>query len=91
MLGPVNDFDSNLVHCSSLMTRPKDLDNRRVILALSYQKGLSVNDHVDKSSFDDNQFLLKLTSIDNIISDILNIETQSFQGGCGTCLQESTC
>ena len=58
MLGLVNDFQSNLVHCSPLMIREKDLDKRRVILDLSYPKGLSVNDHVGRSAFDDIEVLL---------------------------------
>ena len=39
MLGPVDELGAEEVHCSPLMTRPKDVDKRRVILDLSYPRG----------------------------------------------------
>ena len=51
------------------MTRPKDVDKRRVILDLSYPRGASLNDHVDRNRFDNRNFALKLTCIDDIVSD----------------------
>ena len=45
-----------------------------MILDLSYPKGMSLNDSVDRFSFDGNAFALKLTSVDNIIGDIRNTE-----------------
>ena len=72
MLGPVCDLPAEEVHCSPLMTRPKDIHKRRVILDLSYPKGASLNDHVDRDRFDQNLFALKLTSIDDIVRDIAN-------------------
>ena len=74
MLGPVNDFHRRLVHCSPLMTKPKDSDERNCFFDLCFPKGLSVNDHVDRSVFNDNEFSLKFTSVDNILSDILNLK-----------------
>ena len=40
MLGPVNELRAEEVHCSPLMTRPKDMDKGRVILDLSYPRGI---------------------------------------------------
>ena len=85
MLGPVNDFHSSLVHCSLLMTKPKDLNKRRVILDLSSPKGLSVNDHVDRSAFEDNKF--SLTSIANFIADILNIAFRNLHVDPANCIK----
>ena len=74
MLGPFDKTDSQNIHCSPLLTRLKDFDKRRVILDLSYPKGMSLNDFVNRSSFDGNAFALKLASIDNIMEDIRNTE-----------------
>ena len=40
------------------MTRPKDVDKRRIILDLSYPRGTSLNDHVDRDKFDQKNFAL---------------------------------
>ena len=52
ILGPVKNFgheiEHNTIHCSPLLTRPKDGDKRRVILDLSHPHDLSVNDQVDR-------------------------------------------
>ena len=58
------------IHCTPLLTRPKDLDKSRVILDLSYRQGLSLNDQVDKLAFDNSKFLLKFPSIDNIVQEM---------------------
>ena len=36
LLGPFNHTPHPLFHCSPILTRPKDEDNRRVIIDLSY-------------------------------------------------------
>ena len=53
------------------MTCPKDNGNRRIILDLSYPRGQSVNDHVDKNNFDGSPFVLKFPNIDHITNDIV--------------------
>ena len=73
MLGPVDEIHTEEVHCSPLKTRPKDVDKRRVILDLSYPRGASLNDHVDRNRFDNRNFALKLTCIDDIVRDIANV------------------
>ena len=62
ILGAVSNSDKPLIHCSSLLTRPKDTDKRRVILDLSFPPGQSVNDLVNKQRFDGCKFTLKFPS-----------------------------
>ena len=69
MLGPVNRVNYPGFHCSPLLTRPKDIDKRRVILNLSYPHGCSLNDNVDKLYFDGKRFALKFPSIDDIVHE----------------------
>ena len=71
LLGPVNAIDHEHFHCSPLLTRPKDVNKRRVILNLSYPYECSVNSHVDKNSFDEYPFTLKFPTVDHIARDIL--------------------
>ena len=72
LLGPVNHLDHNQYHCSPLLTRPKDVDKRRIILNLSHPHGQSVNDHVDKERFEFATFSLRFPNIDNITQDIID-------------------
>ena len=74
MLGPCDLRDFDHYHCSPLLTRPKDIDKRRVILNLSYPYGASVNDSISKSHFDGRRFTLKFPMIDDIVQDILDTE-----------------
>ena len=60
ILGPFDNIPHHEFHCSPLLTRPKDLNKRRVILNLSYPSTNSVNDNVTRNLFDGQQFLLKL-------------------------------
>ena len=70
ILGPFEDVPYPEFHCSPLLTRPKDVDKRRVILNLSYPSTNSVNDKVTRNFFDGYQFSLKFPTIDNIIDQI---------------------
>ena len=74
ILGPIQDIDHNQFHCSPLLTQPKDVNQRQVILNLSHPNGQSVNDHVDKNEFDHSPFILKFPSIDSIVQDICDTE-----------------
>ena len=69
-MDPVDKVEFNEFHCSPLLTRPKDGNKRRIILDLSYPKGNSVNDTVNRSFFDGYPFLLKLPTIDDIVNEI---------------------
>ena len=70
ILGPLDAIPYHEFHCSPLLTRPKDLDERRVILNLSYPQMNSVNDKVTRNLFDGQQFLLKFPTVDHIIDQI---------------------
>ena len=71
ILGPVRDENKHLVHCSPLLTRPKDNNSkRRVILDLSFPPGQSVNHLVDKHRFDGYEFTLRFPSIDDIVGEL---------------------
>ena len=72
-LGPLSSPPCDHFHCSPLLTRPKDGDKCRVILNLSYPKGNSINDHVDKQHFDHNKFILKFPTIDDIANETISI------------------
>ena len=49
MLGPTTVIPSHQFHVSPLLTRPKDVDRRCIILDLSYPAGGSLNDLVEKT------------------------------------------
>ena len=68
ILGPCTN------HCSPLLTRPKETNDSRVILNLSYPKGQSLNDVVDKLNFDGRPFALKFPSVDDIVECILQTD-----------------
>ena len=74
IIGPIKHFGQNPehghIHFSPLLTRPKDTDNRRIILDLSFPKGLSLNDQVDKTRFDTSEFCLRFPSTDDIANEI---------------------
>ena len=74
LLGPVDHIHSPHLHCSPLLTRPKDEDKRRIILNLSHPKGASFNDNVDKANFDNRSFSLKLVTVDDIVQEILALD-----------------
>ena len=61
---------SKYFHCLPMLTRPKDLNKRRVILNLSYSKGVSLNDNVDKLHFDGKKIILKFPTTDDICDQI---------------------
>ena len=74
ILGPIKNLGGDPehvhIHCSPLLTRPKDIDKRRIILDLSFPNGQSLNDQVDREQFDNSKFLLKFPSIDDIVDEI---------------------
>ena len=73
----VGPFEKNPIpngHISPLMTRPKaSSDNRRVIMDLSWPKGLSVNDGVDKNSYMGSDFKLTFPTIDDLTSELVKL------------------
>ena len=75
LLGPVDNICSPHLHCSRLLTRPKDEDKRRRILNLSHPQGESLNDNVAKTNFDNRPFSLKLATVDDIVQEILALHS----------------
>ena len=67
IIGPVDQVDSDLYHCSPLLSRPKDNHKRRIILNLSHPHGNSVNDSVPRDRFDGKHFTLRFPSVDTIV------------------------
>ena len=74
IIGPMSDINNFHIHCSPLLTRPKDTDKRRVILDLSFPHGQLVNNNVNRFAFDNDAFTLKFPGIDNIVDKIINVE-----------------
>ena len=73
-MGPFDTIDYNDFHCSPLLTRPKDGNNRRVILNLSFPAGASLNDAVTRDISDDRPFTLKFPSVDDILESIRAVQ-----------------
>ena len=67
ILWPLDPPEDLKIHCSPLLTHPKDFDKCRIILDLSYA---SVNDFVHKDRFDGCEFTLRVLSIDDIVQEI---------------------
>ena len=78
ILGPVDNIPHEEFHCSPLLTRPKDINKRRVILNLSHPYGNSVNSHVDADNFDGSPFILKFPTVDDIAQDIVECNEDAF-------------
>ena len=78
MVGPANKIDSPHVHCSPMLTRPKDNNKRRVILNLSHPPGNSVNDEANRFEFDKRPFTLRLPVIDDITEAICDKQDPVF-------------
>ena len=70
IMGPIDEPHCYAIHCSPLLTRSKDIDKRRVILDLSYPKGASLNDQVDRKLFDSSAFSLRLPTVDDVVKEI---------------------
>jgi hypothetical protein len=73
IIGPynINEFDN--IHISPLMSRPKDITKRRIIVDLSYpySYGSSVNSVTSTETSLDISYTLKLPTVDTIGSEIL--------------------
>ena len=71
IVGPVDKIDLQAFHCSPLMTCPKDDNKHLVIMDLSYPRGNSVNDFVNKLKFHGAEFTRHFPTIDDIACDIM--------------------
>ena len=70
ILGPSASPPHQDMHCSPLLTRPKDSNDRKVVLDLSYPKGKSLNDLVNRDSYDGIAYKLKFPTTDHICEAI---------------------
>ena len=69
--GPFSKFPIDPCHVSPFMTRPKpNSATRRVIIDLSWPKGASVNDGVNKTSYLGSDFKLTFPTIDHLTSEL---------------------
>ena len=71
VLCPVDNIIHEKFHCSPLLTRPKDVNKRRVILNLSHIKDNSLNSHVGADNYDSSPFILKFPTVDDIADKIV--------------------
>ena len=72
MLGPFSDPPFRKLHCSPLLTRPKDTLQRRVIVNLSWPGGDSINSNTN-TDYDNFTYSLTLPSIDDVASRVLEL------------------
>ena len=72
ILGSLDQWPVPGCHVSPLMTTPKDIDKRRIIVDLSYSGQDSVNGLIAKAYYDGRPFALTLPSLDYLIQDIIN-------------------
>jgi hypothetical protein len=75
IFGPFSDPPLAGLHCSPLMTAPKDSTGRRIIIDLSFPspQNQAVNISVSKSTYVGTPFKLKLPTIDNICQVLNNV------------------
>ena len=77
ILGPFHELPFQC-HVSPFLTRDKpNSNNRRVILDLSFPKGRSVNDGVQKDIYLNTYFELNYPSVDTVINRLRNLGTEA--------------
>ena len=75
IVGPYTATPLSQLQCSPMLTRPKATTNkRRIIVDLSWPRGLSVNDCVSSSLYLGTEFVLKFPTIDDITSRIIQLQ-----------------
>ena len=74
IMGPFDTPPHPDLHCSPLLTRPKDNNDRRIVLDLSYPKGKSLNNMVNKEVYDGIAYRLKFPNTDHICEAIARYE-----------------
>ena len=72
IMGPFDNWPLSAVHTSPLLTRSKDIDDRRVIVDLSYPPYTGLNHWVD-SKFDGVQYSLTYPSVDMIAQRVAQL------------------
>ena len=77
-MGPCPKDIFNNLHISPMLSRPKPNASRRIIVDLSWPKGHSVNSAIEDNCFDDQDYILKYTSVDDILKDINRIGKDAY-------------
>ena len=77
LIGPFKSSPFQKLHVSPLMTRPKPDGSRRLIVDLSWPRGLGVNSHIPDNTFDDNPGVLKYPTVDHIVEAVNRLGTNS--------------
>ena len=72
MMGPFRGLTWHDCHVSPLMSRPKDNNDHRIIVDLSYGGPHSVNRRTPRNIYDGHDYVLTLPSLDFLIQDILS-------------------
>ena len=71
LLSPFHAIPHVAFHCSPLLTRYKDIENRRVIVDLSFDRVNSVNGNTMRDVYEGVDFDLNLPTIDHVVDQIL--------------------
>ena len=71
LLGPFKEVPHSEFHCSPLLTRYKDEQNRRVIVDLSYGEE-AVNSFTERGTYEGRGVSLHLPGLDQLISEVLS-------------------
>ena len=61
-----------------MLSRPKPNASRRIIVDLSWPKGHSVNSAIEDNCYDDQEYMLKYPSVDDILNDINRIGKDAY-------------
>ena len=74
LLGPFTEVPHDELHVSPLMSRPKDISDRRIIVDLSFGDSEAVNTHTERGSYEGIECRLQLPTIDHILNQIINTQ-----------------
>ena len=74
LLGPFEEPPIDGLHISPLLSRPKDcVQNRRIIMDLSFPPLFSVNDSIQNNVYLETPFLLTLSTVDDIVKNNVSL------------------
>ena len=73
MIGPFMHPSHPLYHCSPMLTRPKDISDRRVIVDLLCRDTDAVNRVTERDTYEGVQFTSQLPTLDHVLHQILSL------------------
>ena len=77
LVGPFSTSPFPKLHVSPLMTRPKPDGSRRLIVDLSWPKGLGVNSRIPDNTFDNYPGVLQYPTVDHIVQAVNRLGSDS--------------